>query len=105
MASAMVVPLLLLKNTVDGFLCAEFPIVECSPRCSIHCVNVVRFPELLLHLNGHVNMWRNRYTFLKWYSVALLLACEDFLHVLVFREYVHDQHCAKTACTHFTHGV
>jgi len=29
MASAMVVPLLLLKNTVNGFLCAEFRIVEC----------------------------------------------------------------------------
>ena len=38
------------KNTVDGFLCAEFRIVECFPRCSIHCVNVVRFPVLMFHL-------------------------------------------------------
>jgi hypothetical protein len=40
-ASAVVVPLLLLKNTVDGFLCAEFRIVGCSPgawmRCSSQC--------------------------------------------------------------------
>jgi hypothetical protein len=27
MASAMVVPLLVLKNTVEGFLCAEFCII------------------------------------------------------------------------------
>jgi hypothetical protein len=31
------------------------------PRCSIHCVNVVRFPVVKFHLNGHINnMWRNR---------------------------------------------
>jgi len=54
MASAMVVPLLLLKNTVDGFLCAEFRIVECFTRCSIHCVNAVRFPS------AHVSSERAR---------------------------------------------
>ena len=55
MASAMVVPLLLLKNTVKVFLCAEFRIVECFTRCSIHCVNAVRFTVLMFHLNGQVN--------------------------------------------------
>jgi hypothetical protein len=35
------------------------------------------FPVLMFHLNEHVNkMWRNKKTFLKWYSVALLLARE-----------------------------
>jgi hypothetical protein len=78
----------------DGFLCAEFWIVEYFPRCSIHCVNVARFPVLMFHLNEHVNnVWRNRETFLKWYSIALLLACEDFLHVSVFHEYVYGEHC------------
>jgi hypothetical protein len=28
------------------------------------------------------NMWWNRKAFLKWYSIALLLAQEDFLHIL-----------------------
>jgi hypothetical protein len=55
MASAMVLPLLLLKNIADGFLCAEFWIVECFPRCSIHHVNVVRFAVLMFHPNEHVN--------------------------------------------------
>jgi hypothetical protein len=53
-ASAMVVPLQLL-NTVDGFLYTEFWIVECFPRCSVHCVNVVHFPMLMfqtLHYDG-----------------------------------------------------
>jgi len=72
-ASAMTVSLLLLKNTVDGFLCAELRIVECFPRCSIRCVNVIPFPVPMFHRKGHVkNMWRNRKTLLKWYSVALL---------------------------------
>ena len=106
MASAMVVPLLLLKNTVDGFLCAEFRVLECFTRCSIHCVNAVRFPALMFHLNGHVNeTWRNRNTFLIWYSVALLLASEDFQHVPVFHEHVYGEHCMKTASTHFTHSL
>jgi hypothetical protein len=108
-ASAMIVSLLLLKNAVDGFLHAEFRNVECFPRCSIpsiHCVNVVRFPVLMFHLNEHVNnMWRNRKIFSNWYSVALLLAREDFLHVSVFHEYVYGEHCMMTACTHFTHSV
>ena len=100
MASAMVVPLLLLKNTVDGFLCAEFRIVDCFKRCSIHCVNAVRFPVLMVRLKGHVNKtWRNRKTFLIWYSVTLLLAREDFQHVSVFHENVYGEHCMKTACT------
>jgi len=106
MASAMAVPLLLLKNNVDGFLCAEFRIVECFTGCSIHCVNAVRFPVLMFHLNGHVNKtWRNRKTFLTWYSVALLLAREDFQHVSVFHEPVYGEHCMKTACIHFTHSL
>jgi len=41
----------------------------------------------------------------EWYSVALLLAREDLLHVSVFHERVNDEHCMKTACTHFTHSV
>jgi len=106
MASAMVVPLPLLKNSVNGFLCAEFQIVDCVTRCSIHCVNAVRFPLLMFHLNGHVNKtWRNRKTFLIWYSVALLLAREDLQHVSVFHEHVYGEHCMKTACTHFTHSL
>jgi hypothetical protein len=48
----MAVPLMLVKNTVDGFLCAEFRIVECFSRCSIHYVNVVRCP------NAHVSYER-----------------------------------------------
>jgi hypothetical protein len=72
-ASAKVVPLLLLENTVGGFLCAEFRIVGCFPRCLVYFMKVVRFPVLMFHLNEHVNIiWRNRQTFLKWYSVALL---------------------------------
>ena len=102
----MVVPLRLLKNSVDGLLCAEFRIVERFPRCSIHCVNAVRFPVLMFHLNGLVNKtWRNRKTFLIWYSVALLLARQDFQHVSVFHEHVYGEHCMKTACTHFTHSL
>jgi len=98
----MVVPMLLLKNTVDGFLCAEFRIVECCTRCSIHCVNSVRFSVLMFHLNGHVNKtWRNRKTFLIWYSVVLLLAREEFQRVSVFHEHVYGEHCMKKACTRF----
>ena len=40
----------------------------------------------MFHLNEHVNMWRNREAFLKWYSVVLLLAREDFLRVSMFHE-------------------
>jgi hypothetical protein len=43
MASAMVVSLLLLKNTIKCFLCAEFCIIGCFSRRSIHCVNLVHF--------------------------------------------------------------
>jgi hypothetical protein len=65
------------------------------------CVPLLRF-----HLNEHVNnMWRKKKKFLKWYSVALLLAREDILHVSVFHEHVYGEHCMKTACTHFTHSV
>jgi hypothetical protein len=105
MASLMAVPLVLLKNTTDSFLCAEFWIVECFPRSSILCMNVVHFPVLMFHLNEHANnTWTKRKTFLKWYSVTLLLACEDFLHILVFHEHVYGEHC-MTACTHLTHRV
>ena len=94
------------EYTVDGLLCAEFRIVKCFTRCSIRCVNAVRFPVLMFHLNGHVNKtWRNRKTFLIWYSVALLLAREDFQHVSVFHEHVYGEHCMKTACTHFIHSL
>ena len=69
-------------------------------------MNAVRFPVLMFHLNGHVNKtWRNRKTFLIWYSVALLLARENFQHVSVFHEHVYGEHCMKTACTHFTHSL
>jgi len=104
--SAMVVPMLLLKNTAHRFVYAEFRIVGCVPRRSIHCVNMVSFPVLMFHLNGHVNnMWRKRRTFLKWYNVALLLAREEFLHVSVFHKQVYGEHCMNTACTHLTHSV
>jgi hypothetical protein len=104
-ASAMVVPLLLL-NSVSGFLWAQFQIVEWFPRCSVHYVNMVRFPVLMFHLNEHVNnMCRNRKTFLKWYSVAILLARTEFLHVLVFHEHVYGEHCVTIAFTHFTQGM
>ena len=93
-ASAMVVPLLLLKNTIDGFLCPELWIVECFPKCKIYCVNVGRLPVFVLHLNEYVNkMWRNRKTSFKWHSVALLLAREDFLHFSVFHERVYGENC------------
>jgi len=74
--------------------------------CSTHCMNMVHFPVFMFHLNGHVNKtWRNRKTFLIWYSVALLLAGEDFQHVSVFHEHVYGEHFMKTACTHFTHSL
>ena len=105
-ASVIVVPTLLLKNTVKGFLCAELQIVVCFPRCSIHCMNVVRFPVLMFHQNKHINnTWRNRKAFLKWYSEALLLACKDFVHVSVFHEHVYGEHCMKTAHTHHPQQV
>lgn len=91
--------------------CQLFPVFRIPdhrvfPRCSIHCVNVVRFPVLMFHLNEHINnMWRNRKIFLKWYSVTLLLACRDFLHVSVFREHVYGECCMMIACTHFTHSM
>jgi hypothetical protein len=89
-ASAMVVLLLLLKNTVDGFQCAEFQIVERFPRRSIHCMNMVCFPVLMFHLNEHVNnMWRNRKTFLKSYCVALLITCLGVSQTRVWR-LLHD---------------
>jgi hypothetical protein len=58
----------------------------------------------MLYLSEHVNMWRNRRTFLKWYSVTLLLAREGFLHVSVFHEQVCGEKCVMI-CTHFTHSV
>jgi hypothetical protein len=66
---------------------------------------VVRFPVFMFHLNEQVNMWRNVKTFFKWYSVALQLAREHFLHVLVFHKPVHGEHFMITAYTHFTHSV
>ena len=73
---------------------------------SAAAANVVRFLLLMFHLKEHVNnVWRNRKIFLKWNCVAILLAREDFLHVLVTYEHVYDEHCMKTACTHFTHSM
>ena len=84
----------------------EFRIIDCFPRCSIHCAEAVRFPVLMFHLNRHVNKaWRYRRTFLIRYSVALLLTREEFQHVSVFHEHVYGEHCMKTACTHFTHSL
>jgi hypothetical protein len=42
---------------------------------------------------------------LEWYSVALLLAREDFLQVSVFHEHVYGEHYMMTACTHFIYSV
>ena len=82
MASAMVVPLLLLKNTV----CAEFRFVGCF---SLFITLLAFFSVLMFRLNEQVNnMWRKRKAFLKWYSVALPVARENFLHASVF----HEQH-------------
>jgi hypothetical protein len=94
MASLMEVPLLVSTNTVDSFLCTEFWITECFPRCSINCMNVVHFPVLKFHMKKHINK-----------IVAILLACKDFPHVSVFHEHGYGEHCVKTACTHFTHGI
>jgi hypothetical protein len=69
-------------------------------------VNVIDFPMLMFHLKEHVNnMWSNRKPFLKLYSVALLLAREDFLHVSVFHEHVYGEHCMMAVFTHSTHSV
>jgi len=104
-ASLIVVAMLPLKNTLNGFLCTELQIVECFPRCSIHCTNVVRFPVLMFHLNKHVNnTWRNGKAFLKWYSEALLLACKDSVHISVFHEQGYGERCMKTACICITHS-
>jgi hypothetical protein len=90
--SAMVRLLLLLENTVEGFLCAEFRTVESFPKCSVHCVNVVCSRVLMFDLKEHVNKtWRDRKTFLKWYSVDMLLACEDFLHIWCFHEHFYGE--------------
>jgi hypothetical protein len=105
MASAMVVSLLLLKNAVYSSLCSEFWVVMCFSRCSIRSVNVIRFPLLMFHLNEHINNKEEPENILEWYSMALLLAHEDFLHVSVFHEHVYGEHCIMTACTHFTHSV
>jgi hypothetical protein len=40
-----------------------------------------------------------------WYSLALLLAREEFVHVSVSHEQVYGDHWVKTACTHFIHSV
>jgi hypothetical protein len=89
-----------------GFLCAEFWFVGCFPRCSIHCVNVIRSPLLLFHLKEHVNnMYWYRKSFLNWYSLAPLPAGADLLHVNVFHEHVYGEHCMKTTCTHFIQSV
>jgi hypothetical protein len=59
---------------------------------------------LMFQPNKHItSMWRDRKTFLKWYSVALLLAYGDFLQGSVFHEHVYGEHCMTTACTHFTY--
>jgi hypothetical protein len=82
------------------FPITESWIIDCFPRCSIHCVKVVHSPVLMSHLNKHVNMWRNKKTFFILHSVALLLACKDFLHVSV-----HSKHYMMIAFTHFTHNM
>jgi hypothetical protein len=79
----------------------RIPYRKMFSRCSIYCVNVVRLPVFMFHLKEHVNVWMKRKTFLKWYSLALLLAHQDFLHVLAFHEHVYGEHCMMTACTHF----
>jgi hypothetical protein len=77
-----------------------------SSNVSMHCVKVIRYPVLMFQLTDHVNkMRRNGKTFLKCYSVALLLEWERFLHVSVFHEQVCGTHCLDMACTYFTHSV
>jgi hypothetical protein len=52
----------------------------------------------MFHLNGHANKtWRNRITFLIWYSVAPPIAHEDFKPLSVFHEHLYGEHCIKTA--------
>jgi hypothetical protein len=55
-------------------------------------------PVRMFHLIEHINnMQESRETFLKWYNIALLLACEDPLHVSVFHEHMHGEHCMMTS--------
>ena len=63
------------------------------------------FPSAHVSSEWAHKTWRNRRTFLIWYSFALLQAREDFQRVLVFHEHVYDEHCMKTAYTHFTHSL
>jgi hypothetical protein len=102
--SVMVMPLLLLKNTVNGFLCTEFRITKCLTKRSVHCVNVVRFPVLMFHLNEYVNkMCRDTKAFMKWYSLALLLAHENFL--CTYMSPCSMNTFMTMPCTHFTHSA
>jgi hypothetical protein len=101
---AMDVPLLLLKNTVDGFLTAEFRIKGCFPKFSTHSVRVVPLLALMFHLNVKVNkMWMKLKTFYRWYSVALLPVHEEFLCVSVFHRQECGEHYVSKACVHFTY--
>jgi hypothetical protein len=73
-------------------------------RCTLPSVHVS--PERAHQLHAE-----EQGTFLKWYSVVLLvqvvllLARENFLHVSVFHEHVCGEYCMMTGCTHFTQSV
>jgi hypothetical protein len=70
---------------------------------SLGVLQSVQYIARMFHLNEHVNkMWSNRKAILKWYSVALLPAREDFLHVSVFHEHVYGEHCIIRACAKST---
>ena len=100
------VPLLLLKNTADGFLCAEFRIVECFRRCSIHCVNAVRFPLLMFHLNGQVNKtWRNRRHILDMVQRSPTTNTRRLSTRLRVSRTRLWRTLHEDGCTHFTHSL
>ena len=105
MAFAMVVPLLLLKNTVDGFLCVEFRIVvfykvfntlrECGTLPSAHVSSERARKQNMEEQENILDMVQRSPTT----STRKLSALS------VFHEHVYGEHSMKTACTHFTHSL
>jgi hypothetical protein len=93
MVFVMEAPLLLLKNTVDSFLLAEFWIEACFPKFLTNSVKVVHFSTFTFHLIMNINkMWMKLKIFFSWYSIALLLAHEEFLCALVFHRQEYGEH-------------
>jgi hypothetical protein len=86
-ASTMVVPLLLMKNTVGRFLCAEIRIGECFTRFN-------KLHERGTLPSAHVSSERAHQQHVEEQEnilemLALRPVLEDFLHVSVFHEHVY----------------